>query len=335
MALDVKVRIDLVKPVGTVGLGIPLILEESATAEKTYTECSTITEVETAGFGTTTKVYKAASAIFMQDNAPAKIAVCAASGTAETWLGNVDNVSKDWRQLVVVSEAETATNVSGIMSVVENLKNKLYFADLATNYSSSLTVNGVERTVLFYCDPTTNYPSPAAALVGATAGMDAGSFTYKNIIVKGIAPQNLTDTEITAIHAKGGITFVTKSGDNVTTEGKVAGGEYIDIIDSKDFIINNLEYQTQKVLNTSKKVPYDNNGIALLESIAVNVMKDAYNRGIIATNEDGTPAYAVTYALRENSAPADIAARKYIGGQFAFTLAGAVHTVEITGEVII
>jgi hypothetical protein len=81
------------------------------------------------------------------------------------------------------------------------------------------------------------------------------------------------------------------------------------------------------------KVPYDNNGIAVLESVAVNVMKDAYNKGMIAANEDGTPAYTIDYAMREDTSEEDRAARKYLGGQFSFKLAGAVHTVEITGEI--
>ena len=64
-------------------------------------------------------------------------------------------------------------------------------------------------------------------------------------------------------------------------------------------------------------------------------MKDAYNKGMIATNEDGSAAYTVDYAMRENTEPADRAARKYLGGQFSFALAGAIHEVEITGEIII
>lgn len=333
--LDVKVKIDLVKPIGTAGFGLPLILEENATAEKAYTECRTLADVEAAGYASTTKTYKAVNAMLMQEDAPEKFAVCATASPAATWLGEVANTAQDWRQLVVVNNSETVTDVAEIMKAIETVNNKMYFADLAVDDSTALTVDGIERTVLFYCNATEEYPSPAAALVGATAGMDAGSFTYKNIIIKGIAPQNLTATEVEAIHAKGGITFVTKAGDNVTTEGKVAGGEFIDIVDSKDYIVSNLEYQTQKVLNNSAKIPYDDNGIALLESVAVNVMKDAYNKGIIATNEDGSPAYAVDYALRSQVSDGDRVARKYAGGQFSFTLAGAVHTVEVTGEIII
>lgn len=335
MALDVKVKIDLTKPIGGIGLGIPLILEENATKEVSYTECKTLAEVITAGFADTTKVYKAANAMLMQDNPPEKIAVCATTEPTAAWLNDVVNVSKDWRQLVVLTNSETATAIKDIATKIETLSNKMYFADLNADDTTTLDLNGFNRTVLFYCDKTEDYPSPVSALVGATAGLSVGSFTYKNFPLKGILPQALSDMQIDAIHAKGGFTFVTKAGDNVTTEGKTVGGEYIDIIDSKDYIISNLEYQTQKTLNTMKKIPYDDTGIAILESVAVNVMRDAYNKGIIATNADGSAAYTVDYAKREDTEASDRAIRKYVGGQFAFALAGAVHEVEITGEIII
>ena len=317
MALDVKVKIDLTKPIGSIGLGIPLIIEENSKTDIDYTECKALTDVAAAGFTDTAKVYKAVSVMFAQDNPPEKIAVCATAGTASGWLDKADNVNKNWRHLVVVTESETAV------------------ADIDIADEKSYELNDFDRTVLFYCEATEDYPSPVSALVGAAASLAAGSFTYKNMILKGISPQALSDSAVEAIHSKGGITFVTKAGDNVTTEGKTAGGEYIDIIDSKDYIISNLEYQTQRTLNLSDKISYDNNGIAVLENVAVNVMRDAYNKGIIATNADGTAAYAVSYAKREDTEASDRVQRRYIGGKFAFALAGAVHTVEITGEIII
>ena len=333
MALDVNVKISLIQPVGIVGFGVPLILEENASTSVEYTECSSLAEVLTAGFTESTKTYKAAKALLVQENAPAKFVVCATTESAETWLGDVKNTTKEWRQLIIVSNSETATNISGVMSAIEDLENKLYFADLAISDKTELTVKESTRTVLFYCDGTDEYPVPSAALVGATAGLSAGSFTYKNMILKGLKPQALTDAEINAIHEKGGLTFVTKAGDNVTSEGKVAGGEYIDIIDSKDYVISQLEYRTQKLLNSSLKIPYDNTGIALLQSVCEDVLRDAYNNGIIATDEEGAPAYNVSYAIKEAMSEEDRAARKYIGGSFSFTLAGAVHLVEVNGTI--
>lgn len=322
MALDVKVKIDLKKPIGKVPFGYPLILAEGETA-KDYTECKSLEDVVTAGYEAATDTYKAAALMFSQNNPPSKIAVmtAVADGAADA-LPAVS--AKGWRQLMVVGEVDTA----GIITYISSTTDKMFFATAAA--SSGLTALGDSDRVVGFVHTD---PNSAAALVGEAAGREVGSFTYKNLILKGIAPEDLSDSEIDAIDEANGIAFVTKAGDNVTTEGKAMSGEYIDIIDGKDYVITNLVYQTQKMLNTMGKIPYDNTGIAVLESAAVNVMKDAYNKGIIATNEDGTPGYSVEYATREETEEADRVARKYLGGSFSFILAGAVHTVEITGVI--
>lgn len=335
MAYDVKVKIDLAKPIGKVGFGMPLILVENASAAVAYTEVSNLSEVATAGFAASTTAYQAAQLLFAQEHAPKQIAVCGVTEAASAALADASLTGKNWRQLIVVNDGETASAVSAISAAVEALDGKLYFAGLDVDDSTQITTSGLRRTVLFYCNASEAVPVPVAALVGETAGRAAGSFTYKNLILSGIAPQDLTDAEITAIHAKGGITFVQKAGDNVTSEGKLAGGEYIDVIDSEDYIIQQLAYKTQKVLNNAAKVPYDNNGIAMLESVAVDVLQGAYNNGMIATNADGTPGYSVTYALREDTTETDRANRVYLGGSFRFALAGAIHEAEIFGEITV
>lgn len=335
MAYDVKVHIDLAKPLGVPGFGMPLVLLENADSAVAYAEVSSLTDVKDAGFDATSPVYKAAQLIFSQNHAPKKIAVCAVDGAATTALADNKLVDRDWRQLIVINGGETASTVSAISDAVEALDHKMFFANLPVNDSTTLTSSTAPRdhTVLFYCTASDDVPCPVAALVGEAAGQAAGSFTYKNLILNGIEPQALTDLEINAIHAKNGITFVTKAGDNVTSEGKTAGGEFIDIIDSEDYIIQQLAYQTQRLLNSSTKVPYDNNGIAMLESVAMNVLQTAYNNGIIGTRDDGSPAYSVDYALREDTTEEDRWARKYYGGSFNFMLAGAIHHVEISGEI--
>lgn len=349
---DVKVKIDLTKPVGRMGLGTPLILHCKSTEAESggtitediaYTECSSLDEVKTAGYEETTDTYRAIKLLFMQNEAPKKIAVCTTTKTAVEWLSDLANLNKDWRQLICVYSDNTAAeaNVAKIIPKIEATSDKMFFAGLpvdSTFKASDVSdITEIKRTVLFYCTDgnTTPYKNPEAALVGATAGLEAGSFTYKNVILCGITPQVLTDVEIEAIHQKGGITFVTKAGDNVTTEGKVAGGEYIDIIDTEDYIIQQLTYRTQKLLNTSKKIAYTNNGIAMLESVAIDVLQKAFNNGVIATKADGSPDYSVNYMLREDTKETDRVERRYVGGQFTFALAGAIHYVEITGEITV
>lgn len=335
MAIDVKVHIDLTKPLGTVGFGVPLILLENADKEVPYTEVSNIDEMAEAGIEKASVAYKAAQLLYSQANAPKQIAVCATTSAATTALADAALIGKGWRQLIVVCDGDAASSPAQIITLVEAMDGKLYFAGFDVDDTTEITTSGLRRTVLFYCDATEDVPVPVAALVGETAGRAAGSFTYKNLILSGVKAQDLSDAEIDAIHKKGGITFVAKAGDNVTSEGKVAGGEYIDVIDSEDYIIQQLAFKTQKVLNTVAKVPYDNNGIGLLESVAVDVLHAAYNDGMIVTNPDGTPGYSVSYALREDTKATDRANRQYLGGSFSFALTGAIHQVEITGSITV
>jgi hypothetical protein len=351
MALDVKVKIDLKKPTGRMNSNFPLILavEGEEVTDKAYVECKTLDEVVAAGYTATTNTYKTAYLIFSQSDAPAKIAIknCAKDDEVETLK---EILLKSWRQLVVVADGTTtessgktnvnntveATKIKAIADYIETT-DKLYFCSVEDVTKIATVKNATktnDRTVVmvYKKDSSENDICPEAALVGATSGLSAGSFTYKNVILAGITPQSLTDTEIEAIHTAGGLTFVTKAGDNVTTEGRTLGGEYIDIVDSKDFVISNIAYNVQKTFNSSKKIPYDNNGIAMLETATVEVLQEAFNNGIITTNEDNTPAYTVDFALREETTENDRYARKYPYGQFSFVLAGAIHTAEIQGE---
>lgn len=326
---DVKVIISMKKVAGKLAFGVPFLLATMETKAVPYTVCSGIDEVKKL-FPEDTNTYKAASVLFMQDNAPSKVAVCGATEKATIALGK--EWDKDWRQLILTNgDTEGDDTLSVISNFVEAKKDKIYFAKVDTLEQITADIKANERTVAFMYKGALAFPQ--AALVGATAGLDTGSFTYKNLTLKGIAPEVITD--IDAVHEKGAICFLTKAGDNVTSEGKVISGEYIDIVDSKDYIISNIEYSVQKVLNQSSKVPYDNNGIAMLESAVINVLKDAYNKGIIATNEDGLPDYSTSFATRENTDPADRAERKYTGGTFSFGLAGAIHNVEIHGEIVV
>ena len=329
---DVKVNIDLLKPVGTLGFGFPLILAKVSEKPVAYTECKDLDEVVKAGFDEKSDVYKAANLMLMQNNAPSKFAVCSVTEEIVTVLPSL--IGKGWRQLIVVGFVKSGDMKDEEISAYIETTDKMYFT--CTNaVSSASQLKSFNKTVCFEYKSEDYGELAVAALVGATAGYNAGEITYKNIILKGLTAQTYTSAKLTALHENGGITVLEKAGDNVTSEGIVGSGEYIDIIDSKDWIVQQLTYQTQKTLNTMKKVPYDNNGIAMLESIAVNVMRTAYNNGMIATAEDGSPAYTVDYSLVSDCSPSDIAARKYIGGKFAFTLAGAVHSVEINGEISI
>ena len=331
MALDVKVTISLSKTTGGVGFGIPLLLECGVTENAIgYTECYSLDDVVLAGFEDTSAIYKAASMVFAQTNRPEKIAVCQSESTIVEAITSV--VSKDWRHLVIVGG--TTTDYVSAAEYIETTNNKLLFVSLSneefTTLQKSLTGKAYDRTIIFV--NSTEYA--AAALVGETAGRTAGSFTYKFKTLKNVTAEEFTDAQLKAIHDGGAFAYVTKAGDDITTEGIAQSGKYIDITDCIDYVIQNIEYRIQKVFNTTAKVPYDDRGIALLESATVSALQDAANNGIIAMMEDGiTPDYSVAFAARSATTEADRASREYKYGTFKFALAGAIHYCEVEGTI--
>lgn len=328
MALDVKVTISLATPIGKVGSWYPLIYVAKAESEEdAYKEYSDISEVET-DYANTTDAYKAASLIFMQDDAPSKIAIC--RGDATVMTGLAPHMKKGWRQLIVLDDFDET-----VATAIEAAKDKMYFTHFSSVTALTTAYNKIKDFDRTFCVvySGTDVTCPEAALVGATAGLVAGSFTYKNIVIKGVTAEELTDTEIKAIHEKGGIVFLEKAGDTVASDGIVASGEYADLIDTEDYVVQNITFKSQKVFNNNKKVAYTDNGIALLEAATLEALKDAYNNGMIADNEDGTPAYSVSFRKRSETSETDRATRHYPYGNFAFTLAGAIHDCEIKGEI--
>ena len=359
MASDVQVVINLAKATTGVGFGYPLIFQGAAASAIPYTVCENIQDVINTVGGITstdtaeqiatktaaamqTKIYKAALLMLMQNTAPSQFAIMASTSNAVTALPDV--MYQPWRQLIVVSLGDTTgsgdsavseSTAAQISAYIEEQSDsyKMYFTSVSA--ASALSISNAERTVvLCHAEPTgSTVVIPEAALVGATAGLPAGSFTYKNMILNGLTPAVLTDAQLTAIENGHAMAFVLKAGEGVTSDGKTTSGEYIDIVDSKDWIIQNIVYETQRVLNENNKIPYDNNGIAMLENVCVNVLRDAANNGMIAVNDNGDYQYSVSYAPRSQTSATDRANRAYVEGAFSFALAGAIHTVEITGTI--
>lgn len=336
MALDVTVNIKLAEVVGSAGTWFPcLYIVNSELTNETYDEYTKLSElVDTQSAKTVyeegSPVYKAASKLFAQDNAPSKIAVLAQSAFSAATMDTY--ALKGWRQLVLVG---THANVPTIAEYVEGTDKLMLFTGVQSTAALTTLYNSVsqyDRTFIVY-HTTDEYA--AAAVVGATAGLSAGSFTYKNMKIKGVVANELSASEIAAIHAKGAVAIVEKVGDIVTSEGKVASGQYADVVDSRDFVIQNIAYKTQKVFNNNNKVPYTNQGIAMLETATIEALKSAYNNGMIADNEDGTPGYSTSFAMRSETTEEDRSTRHYPYGTFSFALAGAVHTCIINGQITV
>lgn len=324
---DVIVKITQKQVAGSAGFGIPLIVQSKGTDEKAYGEYSSLDEVMEASFEQDGPVYKQCSKLFMQNDRPASIAICVGTGTAVETLNQLKD--KDFRQVIPILGEEDST-LRELAEYIETTEDKMLFIKVADT-SELANIGQLDRTVaIVYAGED---PGVEGALVGATAGLTVGSFTYKNMIIKGITPDPFTDAKIKEIHTAGAICIVQKAGDVVTSEGTVMSGEYADIIDSIDYVVRNIAYKSQKIFNAAPKLPFDNRGISQLEAVTISVLKEAYRMGIIAEDDDKLPIYSTDFATRSESSQSDRKERNYKGGRFSFDPAGAIHYSTINGTI--
>lgn len=323
---DITVNITTSNLVGSAGLGIPLVISGKGTVVA-YKECNDMNDVLSAGWESDTDVYKACQKIFAQKNRPKTVAVVGTGDTTAEWV--TKNKDKNFRQIVPTLSNTGDSTVAEVITAVNALDGKMLF--IAVEDKSLLPQTQSEKVVAYVYNGASKFVN--AAVVGESAGRAAGSFTYKNLVLTDVVPEDLTPAEVEAIHEAGANAIVKKAGDVVTSEGITTDGEYIDVVDSKDYIITNIVYQGQKLLNNSDKLSFDNAGISQLENVVTGVLADAFANGIIAANEDGTAAYSTNFATRADITESDRANRSYKGGNFSFDLAGAIHNATINGTI--
>lgn len=296
-------------------------------------------------------IQRAVEVAFSQEPRPEKIAVLATS--KEDFISNY--LYYEWHVVTYLCDATSGSN----QDILEYLSNQieaapvekvLLFASTPSRMENSVyravlaRIKSNERTFILLEDNASavkvtsgyNYPFAAVALMAKTASKDVGSITYKNQQLKGVYPiSNINKSTLNEWHSGNINCVVTKAGYDVTSEGKTLGGEFLDIIDCKDWLIMQIKYQLQQALIINDKIPYTNQGIDYLAAIVVNILNDAYNNGMINTTDDGLPDYSVNFKPRSETKSSDREKRQYVDGRFSFGLAGAIHTVTVNGTILI
>ncbi len=167
-----------------------------------------------------------------------------------------------------------------------------------------------------------------AAWGGNRLSSDPGSSTwaYKTLAAVQV-DANLTGGQVSVIESKGGNVYRTIAGVNVTTFGITASGEFIDVTRFIDWLDQRIKERIFGVLINNAKVPFTDGGVDLMRAQILAQL----NQGITAGGLAADPAPVVTAPLVADIDPADKAARILPDIFFTATLAGAIHTLVITG----
>ena len=223
--------------------------------------------------------------------------------------------------LAVAAVIETQSKILGLVSIDADIK-----TDTNNNILKQLTTLGYNRTFLIYSD-TLEYAN--AAWLGAMLPLQPGSATwaYKNLI--GISPSVLNATDRSNIKLRLGNYFMELAGVNVTFLGTMVGGEYIDVIHGLDWLEAFIQENIAELLIAAPKIPYNNNGIGLVENSLRASLQEAVLRGII------NQVFIITVPDILNVSSANKAARLLTDVKFTATLTGAIQNIVINGSVTV
>lgn len=291
------------------------------------------------GWSTEGAVYKMANAIFSQNPTVNKIVVGRAdSGDADVAasLNAIMSEDNSWYGLLV--DQAMAADYGDIAAWVEANKKIFIFWTIdantpdgtkTTDPASVLKAMGYDRSaVIFHIAPSSGDDYPDAAWMGEGFPYDPGTSTWAYKTLKGVAADNITPAKETALQNKNCNYYSEVGGVNITQEGKVASGEWIDIIIGTDWLEARLRESVYSALVNNRKIPYDDTGIAMIEGLVKGVLNQAASAGILQADSIvvAVPRYA-------DIPQADKLARKLPDVKFTALYQGAIHRVTINGTI--
>ena len=347
MALKDIVEVNITRQTTSVAVAafnVPLILSQFATNKTTtaFTRArvyGSVAEMASDGWTSSDAVYKIANAIFSQNPSVNKIVVGrkdSNDATIDAALNAIANENNDWYGIVV--DQALVSSFADVASWVETAKKfaifwitdvNAYDPSKSTDLASVLKLANRNRSaVVWHATPAGGTDYPDSAWMGEGFPYEPGTSTWAYKTLNGVTPDTLLASQETALKNKNCNYYMTVGGVSITQEGKVASGEYIDIIIGTDWIEARLREAVYSALVNNRKIPYDDTGIAMIEGLVKGVLNEAASKGILQAD-----SIAVTVPKYADIPQADKLARKLPDVKFSALYQGAIHSVTINGTI--
>jgi len=318
-----------------------------STPEVDYIEVSDADDLldPAIGYESDDPEYKMAQAIFAQSPRMATVAVYQVSSwdQAATELASLRNSGKDgWYWALATTRVK-----SEIMQVAEYINGLKKVGIFATDDQTILDdVTGApptqERCIYLISNYQTDYPD--AAWLGRCGSVNIGSITWDSKELSGQRNSGVTMSEQSTIFAANGNLLREMGGKVITWEGKTRSGQYIDILNGKDWLEARLIEAWHFLKLNNDKIDMTAGGLGLIDAALREVLRDAGRRGIIAgvfTDEDRTRSdlgdYQYTLSIPSvDDLPANDRANRTVSGVTGTArVGGGVNYIDVTVEMTV
>lgn len=329
---------------------------------------ASLAEVTDAGWKEDSEIYKAARAAFLQDHKPELIYIAVRQEKTVEGDGMEDNPEEDTEDQKKETAAETGIE-TGLEKFSDTVKRvigmsgwyglALAGADIADYDEVSYIIESAEklfaysvqskelplalnrtdylRTIAIYSESADEYAH--VAWLTECFSYTPGSETWAYKVLSGVKAAELTTREMSKFDEANVNYYVSCANKDITLQGKVIGGEWIDVIRFRDWLKNEMQMRIFELFVKYPKIPYLDTGITLVENQMRATLQDAQDVGGIAPtefdeNEEPVEGFTVTVPLAASLSSAQRSLRKLRNCRYTARLAGAIHIVEIQGNLV-
>lgn len=272
-----------------------------------------------------------------------------------TFLKNIMEYDNTW-YFVAIEDRQPATVTEFANQIAAQTSRKLFFTatDISTALSGTVLANATDWVaalaqqksprvaVLWHHTAASDYPE--MAYIGYGAPYDAGSITWSNAQLAGVAysmqPQtlNVVDGVTTGRPLNSGQKAALETrncnyvdydgGVSCVRHGKLSSGEWIDVVHGTDWLQSDLTTSLRDLLINQKggKVTYDDRGITRVRQVIESSLERAVGRNLLSSYKVKVPrASQISTELKRQRLLKDMS--------FTGILAGAINDVNLQGTV--
>jgi hypothetical protein len=169
-------------------------------------------------------------------------------------------------------------------------------------------------------------PIPEAAYFGKMLTKHPGSATWKFKELQSVPTYELEQYQVTNIENKNATWYMTTADKPMTSDGKTAGGEYIDVIHGLDWLKALIQNYVFTPMGQQDKIPFTDDGAQIIVSQLRKALVEGVTWSVLASSEISCPAVADVALLMKGE-------RTLPDVHFGGVLAGAIHRTIINGTI--
>lgn len=334
--------------VSRVSFGVPLFI---GTTDKSVRAASYANIEEVANvYDVSDPEYIAAQAFFGQQPQPRKLIIGWKDDTAspETYSEAIEAirvVNDEWFAVAIEeTDPSTATAIADTVAALPGTR-QVWFrsadADILDNQQSSdiasllKTANYDQARVVYHTAAVTTYPDMAmmgrVLPIPESRTSGPGTAAWHDQPVQGVAGDNFTSTQRATLEDKNAEFFINVAGNTRAMGGKMAGGEWGDVMHGIAWLGTRLSEDIYELLTRAadrrQKIPYTDEGIARVEGVVRNRLGIGVDMNLLASG------FTTSVPRREQTQFSDRANRVLRDVTFDAPLAGAIKFVNVSGVV--